>query len=290
LGLTKNMLQLILSSKAKRNLMMESTLMIGRQHLHLSQSQLSECLSIFGHNPSEAEDIIVKNEGFADGFFEFIGAKTVDSLDASDYEDASIIQDLNEPLPKLYANKFSLVLDSGTLEHVFNFPGAIKSCMELTAVGGHYIGIYPCNNFFGHGFYQFSSELFYRVLSKENGFEIEDLILFVDELNTTYYSVPDTNEEHQRINFTNQKPVLLYVVAKKLETVEVFRKNPLQMDYVQLKWQGKRKERKVLKKRKTMTNVVPTYVRNLVKAILNKRPLDDRFNFKKPYFREYKLK
>jgi hypothetical protein len=263
---------------------------IGRQSLHLSDEQLKEAIKNFNYSIEDISDITNKYQHFSEGLFYFFGAKKVDSIDASNYENATIICDLNKPISDTYKSKYDLVLDSGTLEHVFNFPQAISNCMNLTKLGGHFIGIYPCNNFFGHGFYQFSSEIFYRTFSKENGFKIIDVILFVDEPNTTYYSVPDTNEEHQRINFTNHKPVLLYVVAKKVETVEALKKNPLQMDYVKLKWQGKRKERRVLKKRKTMTNVIPTYVRNLVKAILNKKPLDDRFNFKKPYFREYKLK
>ena len=283
------MIQLILSSKGKRNVSLDGTVMIGRQHLHLSQDQLRECFSKFGYDPEEAENILTGNSGFADGLFDLIGAKTVDSLDASDYEDATIIQDLNEPLPNKHKAKYSLVLDSGTLEHVFNFPVAIKSCMELTAVGGHYIGIYPCNNFFGHGFYQFSSELFYRVLSKENGFEIIDVVVFVDEPNPTYYSVPDTSVEFQRIQLTNSKPVYIYVVAKKIEEAQMFKHHPLQMDYSQIKWKGLRSDPVQIKKKRTLKDKMPPYLKNLTKALLNKKPKDDSSNFKKPFLAEYHL-
>ena len=50
-----------------------------------------------------------------------LGAKSIDSIDFSDYENASIIHDLNIDLPNNLENKYSLVLDWGTLEHFFNF-------------------------------------------------------------------------------------------------------------------------------------------------------------------------
>ena len=41
----------------------------------------------------------------------------------------------------------------------------------MVKLGGHFIGVYPIDNFCGHGFYQFLPELFFRCFSQENGFE-----------------------------------------------------------------------------------------------------------------------
>ena len=284
------MIQLLLSSKEKRKVDFESTIMIGRQTLHLSDKQLKDCLSFFGYVSNNVADIINKDNGFAEELFRLFGAKTIDSLDASGYENATIVHDLNKPISDNHKNKYDLVLDSGTIEHVFNVPVAIKSCMELTKEGGHFIGVYPCNNFFGHGFYQFSSELFYRTLSKENGFKIIDVVVFVDDPDPKFYSVPDTNEEHQRMLLLNSKQVYLYVVAKKINTVEIFKENPLQMDYSQLKWNGIRSKVERRKKKKKLSRIMPQYIKNLAKALLNKKPSDDSTYFNKPYFTEYKLK
>ncbi|XMO86573.1 hypothetical protein AAFN75_17450 [Algibacter sp. AS12] len=290
MGLTKNMCELILSAKHKRHINLDKLLMVGRQNLHLSPNHLAMSLEKFGYPTDNISKLLNKENTFADAFFKEIGGKDVQSIDASDYEDATIIHDLNQPISNTYKNNYSLVLDSGTLEHVFNFPQAIKNCMELTQVGGHFMGIYPCNNFFGHGFYQFSSELFYRVLSKENGFEIIDVVLFVDDLDTTFYKVPDTSEKYQRIEFKNTKRVYLYVVAKKLKTVEIFKNNPLQMDYSKLKWNGIRDKVSRKKVPKQTFKKMPRYFVNLTKAFLNKKAVDDSIHFKKPYFTEYKLK
>jgi len=35
----------------------------------------------------------------------------------------------------------------------------------------------PASNLCGHGFYQFSPELFYRALNATNGFEVERMIM-----------------------------------------------------------------------------------------------------------------
>jgi len=281
------MVQLLLSSQKKRKISFEKMVMIGRQNLHLNPDQLKEAFLKFGFKDIDVIKIFDKNNTYAEPLLKAMGADIVDSIDASDYEDASIIHDMSNPVADKYKNQYDLVLDSGTLEHVFNFPVAIKNCMELVKTGGHFIGIYPCNNFFGHGFYQFSSELFYRVLSKENGYNILDVILFTDEKNATFYSVPDTSEEHQRINFTNTKPVLMYVLAEKKNDGVIFENNPLQMDYSKLKWKGVKI--KSAKKQKKSAVKIPQYFKNIIKALMNKRVADDKYNFKRDCFREYKL-
>ena len=57
------------------------------------------------------------------------------------------------------------MIDSGSLEHVFNISQALRNCLEMVESGGHFISIGPANNAMGHGFYQFSPELYFRILS-----------------------------------------------------------------------------------------------------------------------------
>jgi hypothetical protein len=42
----------------------------------------------------------------------------VSSVDASDYEGATIVHDLNIPIPRELVEQFDIVWDGGTLEHV----------------------------------------------------------------------------------------------------------------------------------------------------------------------------
>ena len=70
-----------------------------------------------------------------------------------------------------------MVVDGGTLEHVFDYPTALRNAMRMVRVGGHLILNAPVNNFPGHGFYQISPELFFRVLSPQFGFRVHDAVL-----------------------------------------------------------------------------------------------------------------
>src|SRR5688500_15249018 len=57
---------------------------------------------------------------YADAFLAELGAASVVSVDASAYEGATYIHDLNEPLPDELKRRFTAVIDAGSLEHVFN--------------------------------------------------------------------------------------------------------------------------------------------------------------------------
>ena len=110
-------------------------------------------------------------------FSPFSVQEQVSSVDASDYERATHIHDFNQPLPASLANRFSVVHDGGTIEHVFNIPQAFKNCMEMVRVGGHFIQVNVANNYMGHGFWQFCPELIYRIFSRENGFQIKAVLM-----------------------------------------------------------------------------------------------------------------
>lgn len=53
---------------------------------------------------------------------------------------------MNLPVPEVHKDSYTAVLDGGSLEHIFNFPVAIKNCMEMLKVDGQYLGITPVNN------------------------------------------------------------------------------------------------------------------------------------------------
>lgn len=169
------------------------------------------------------------NPAFCDEFLEALGVQYLDIMDASSYEGATIIHDLNKPLPEAHLEKWSCVIDGGTLEHVFNFPEAIKSCMRCVRKNGHLILCTPWNNYAGHGFYQFSPELFYRILSPENGFLLERMLI---SQNGKWASVPDPDLLRMRIEFWGDNPTDLFICAKRIEVTPLFSKWPQQSDYL----------------------------------------------------------
>jgi hypothetical protein len=226
----------------------DNTATIARQGLALAKSDMSRVLAAFGYPADEGRlsAILTDAHGYAEGLFAHLGAREVHAFDVSPYEGAGHIHDMNLPIPDRYKEQFSLVFDGGSLEHVFNFPVAIKNCMEMVRVGGHYLSILPANNFFGHGFYQFSPELFFNVFKEENGFEVQDIIAFNDRPDrlwrsarpdAPWYAVRNPAEIRERVTLANRDPVSLIVVARRTARQPIFASTPQQSDYA-LMWQA----------------------------------------------------
>lgn len=207
--------------------------MLGRQKMHLFPRDFQILLNGFGYqlDLSEAEALLIEDDRFAEPFIKFLGGKAIDSYDASSYEDATHVHDMNIPIPDEYKDRYTALLDGGSLEHIFNFPVAIKSCMEMIKVGGHYLGITPVNNFMGHGFYQFSPELYYRVLSKENGFTIDNMVIFEDKPGAPWQPLTDPEVLKKRVELVNNTPTYILVHATKNEEADIFATVPQQSDY-----------------------------------------------------------
>lgn len=232
MGFDINGIRLLINAK-QLNINFEKVITIGRQGMDVSENSFYQLLA-----KSNLEKI--KFDKYFEPFLQLLGAKITHSLDASGYEGATIIHDMNLPLSAQYKGKYTLVVDGGSLEHIFNFPVAIKNCMDLIEEKGYYIGITPTNNFFGHGFYQFSPELYYRVFSESNGFKMIKMYFYIDQKNgkTPVFEILDPNSVSQRITLQNSQPSYLFVIAQKVEDREIFKEIPQQSDYQNIVWKG----------------------------------------------------
>lgn len=217
------------------------TLTIGRQNFFVTRPQLDRLAGEFGFDSLEflkshrSEDLVYLEPFLA----KVVGAGGVESIDASGYEAATHIHDMNRPLPEGLRGQFETVIEAGSLEHIFNFPTAIGNLMGALKPGGKLFIQTPANNYFGHGFYQFSPELFYRVLSEENGFRVERMELLehfypCHFFQTPLYQVADPAKVGKRVQLVNKTPSLLMIEATRIEVVEPFRTTPQQSDYVPL--------------------------------------------------------
>ncbi|GHV55455.1 hypothetical protein FACS1894216_17820 [Synergistales bacterium] len=169
---------------------------------------------------------------YADDMLKIAGAERVDSLDYSDFEGATIIHNLCDPVPEDLKNKFDLVWDAGTLEHVYDFPVAIRSLMEMTKIGGHCFIWQIGNNALGHGFYQFSPELFFSLFRECNGFTGTRIFT---EYKNRLYEFKNPREVRRRCEFQcfsreTKDWVLLRVITQKIAEVPQTL-NVLQSDY-----------------------------------------------------------
>ena len=227
MGIDVDVAKFLLSGR-ERGVDFKKSLMLGVQQFQFFDYDYQTLADVF----SLADFARVKT---STDFLQFLGAEEISAMDFSDYEGAAILHDLNKPIGDELKEKFTFVLDGGTTEHVFNFPTALANAMEMVETGGHLAIITGGNNFLGHGFYQFSPELFYRALSAENGFEVKRLI--AAEVGGNWYEVADPQKVKSRVELINEKPVYLMVLANKIESKPLFTNAPQQSDYVEM-WQG----------------------------------------------------
>ncbi len=230
MGIDKDVAKFLLSAR-ERKVNFGKTLMLGNQSFQFFNSDYKVLNDAF--NLQNFDDVKTATD-----FFQFLGAKEISSMDISDYESAAILHDLNQPIGDELKEKFTFVLDGGTLEHIFNFPTALANTMKMVEIGGHLVIITGGNNFLGHGFYQFSPELFYRVLSEENGFNIKRII--AAEVRGNWYEVADPKKIKGRVELINDKQTYLMVLAEKIADKPLFAKTPQQSDYVEM-WEGENK-------------------------------------------------
>jgi len=151
----------------------------------------------------------------------------VSHMDISDFEGAAVIHDLNAAFDReeyaAHLGSYDLVMDSGTLEHIFNVPEALRTYDSLVRIGGIVYVTTNANNHFGHGFYQFSSDLFFRFFSSENGYEMIDCFLETHptisaEVSSRrrYYDVADPTRLRRRTPLVSGDPTLIHVIARKV--------------------------------------------------------------------------
>ena len=111
-------------------------------------------------------------------FFRALGFDEVTSCDASDWEGADRVHDLNQPLPPDLQGRFDVVFESGTLQYVFDLPAALRNVAAALREGGRVVhGMLPSNNHVDHGFHMFCPTLFHDFYTA-NGWRLETELFF----------------------------------------------------------------------------------------------------------------
>jgi SAM-dependent methyltransferase len=249
MGLVATSIKFIIEAR-QRGVRFDETITLGRQHLTVSPQRL--CSMLREHQlwpPAEGETPFLADLEKARWRFEVfaraLGAKKVSSMDVSDYEAADVVHNLNLPIGPELHDRFDLVIDGGTLEHVFHVPVAMANCMKMVKPGGHVIIFTNINNSVGHGFYQFSPELFFRMFSRDNGFETVRMVAVEDTFGRSsllgvkydfpiqgdWYDVHDPDKIRKRNILITKESLMLMVLAKKVSNTELFRVVPQQSEY-----------------------------------------------------------
>jgi len=200
------------------------TISLGRQQIH------TDTKSFFGGTSYHlwCEELLI-NE---------FKSTTVDSMDISNFEGANIIHDLNKIVDdKNIIGAYDTVLDIGTLEHVFNINNALINVSKLCKVGGQIIHVLPTNQQCGHGFWQFSPELFLSLYSEKNGYsDTEVYIASVHRHDDIQKIESDTANGRIEINIEGPSYVWVRTILKE----DIFKHDDIQqIDYESNYWNKK---------------------------------------------------
>ena len=215
----------------------ERTLAIGRQALFVEDRALDTHRRLRGLPVLEDPAPRAGPRYFEPLMQQWFGALQAESVDASPYEGATLVHDMNQPWPAESPQRgsYDAVLDFGCLEHVFDFPTAWRNCVDLCRVGGHVFHALPANNLSGHGFYQFSPELFFNLYRPERGFELRALYFALKADPDHWWRVANPMDVKRRVRLCNSHEVYMLVLARKLRESAPL-PPPQQSDYAQDEW------------------------------------------------------
>ena len=231
----------LLAEARRAGVSFTETITIGRMGLAVPEAELTAIAQGLGLPPDSGRELV--RDRCADRFFScLLGAARVRAIDYSVYQQADVIHDLNQPVPEELHESCDVCFDGGTMEHVFDVRQVLANYMNLVKIGGHVFINVPANNLFGHGFYQFSSEFFYRVFAPANGFVVRDMLViespFISvEVSRDWrcYRTVDPADVGKRVRLVSDRPLMIFVHAEKVERLIPFTQPPLQSDY-QTRW------------------------------------------------------
>jgi len=125
-------------------------------------------------------------------FFKLIGNVKVDIIDFQQYQGDEIVLDFGKAIPKKLENKYDIVIDGGTVEHIFNIAQAFHNITRMLKVGGHVFHGVPIN-MINHGFYNISPTLLYDYYG-DAGFSFE------------YFKMVHTTHGDGKLNWHQEDP------------------------------------------------------------------------------------
>jgi hypothetical protein len=212
-------------------------LTFGRQGIHIPPHIVDEFLikNDFEH---------LKNKyhwGFCETLLTDMGFENVGSIDNSAYEGASIIHNLNTPIP-VECKKYDFIIDAGTIEHIFNTPQVCENIINLLNIDGIFLSIVPNNNLSGHGIYQFSPEFYLSAFSHKYGMKVIEL--YIAQVNTGFDEWINVNDYNNSFNgrniskFDTLKHVYIIAIVQKTsnDRESLILNSPNQYSYENIDW------------------------------------------------------
>ena len=185
MGIPRGSIKLLMKIGKETSFSDLSILTIGRMDIWGTYTDVKKWAAEMGYSLKSNVEITLTGNNNLRGrgyisdttFFKLMGFGKLDSLDYDNYQGCSIIHDLNVDISPEFYNKYDLILDGGTSEHVFNIPKVLENYNRMLKAGGLIIHGSPSSNYVDHGFYMFSPTLFFDYYSA-NKWEIKNCYFF----------------------------------------------------------------------------------------------------------------
>lgn len=167
MGLARAAIHLLLLEAARRPFS-GTIVTLGRQHVYATADEVRVMAKRLGVLLASTEIELHREPHLASkgyisdtSLLKMLGFETIFRVDYSDYESPEATFDLNDTLtPDELQGRFDVVLDSGTIEHVFDIAAALRHCCRMVKPGGRVIHLTPSSNCVEHGFHSVSPTLF----------------------------------------------------------------------------------------------------------------------------------
>lgn len=165
----------------------DSLCMLGKQTVFVDLNIVGDYLKSNGikYDESFFERNLNSNEVDSVELFMAMGISEVHSIDITDNDGADIILDMNDLITDInLKERFDLILNGGTLEHVFDITTAMRNVTYMLKNGGFVIHMAPCVGYVDHGFFSFSPTYFIDYY-EANSFFVKSIFLdFVFDANS----------------------------------------------------------------------------------------------------------
>jgi SAM-dependent methyltransferase len=167
-GITRAAAQLLLS-EAARLPFAGTVATLGRQHVYVTWDELQQfahaqrvTLRPLEHVSLHRDADLARRRCVSDDtILRALGFDRLTRVDCDNYESVDELLDLNLPdTPVPLQQRFDVILDTGTIEHVFHLPHALAHLHRMLRPGGRVIHLTPAANCLEHGFYQLSPTFF----------------------------------------------------------------------------------------------------------------------------------
>jgi len=173
-----------------------SLLTLGRQDVYFTFEQLSATARAYNIDLESIEPKLITNiwtgkQAIDDAsLFEALGFSSIDVLDFVDNERADYVHDLNMPIPTNLTEKWDVIYDAGTLEHVFDIRRAFENIHNMLKVDGIAIHELPTNGFVDHGFWQLSPTALLDCYHNNEYDILESWVWVIDEPGNIHVDTP----------------------------------------------------------------------------------------------------